>query len=71
MENNFNLSVILPLHTTLVKDFDEFFKKAIQSIMSQQVKPNELIIVHIVVCGYLSGARLNTCISNVSAVRYR
>jgi len=46
MENNFNLSVILPLHTTLIKDFDEFFKKAIQSIISQQVKPNELIIVH-------------------------
>jgi glycosyltransferase involved in cell wall biosynthesis len=46
MENKFDLSVILPIKTSMVKDFDEFFKKAINSILTQQVKCNELIIVH-------------------------
>ena len=30
MENNINLSVILPLNTTKVRDFDEFFKKTVK-----------------------------------------
>jgi glycosyltransferase involved in cell wall biosynthesis len=46
MENKLNLSVILPVKSSLVRDFDEFFKKAIQSIQNQSVKPNELVIVH-------------------------
>jgi hypothetical protein len=46
MENNINLSVILPLNTTKVRDFDEFFRKAISSIVIQKVRPSELIIVH-------------------------
>jgi hypothetical protein len=43
---NLDLSVILPLSTTQVKDFSEFFKKAIESIKGQKVKPKNLIIVH-------------------------
>lgn len=43
---NLDLSVILPLSTTQVKDFDDFFKKSIESIKSQKVKPKNLIIVH-------------------------
>ena len=43
---NLDLSVILPLSTTQVKDFDDFFKKAIESIKNQKVKPKNLIIVH-------------------------
>jgi glycosyltransferase involved in cell wall biosynthesis len=46
MENILNLSVILPIKTSLEKDFDEFFKKAISSILTQSVLPKELIIVH-------------------------
>jgi hypothetical protein len=45
MENNVNLSVILPIKTSFVKDFSEFFTKAIESINTQETKPNELIIV--------------------------
>lgn len=46
MENTFDISVILPLHSTKVKDFAEFFKKAIDSIITQKVVPSELLIVH-------------------------
>ena len=46
MENTMNLSVILPINTSKVKDFDSFFKSAISSILIQKTKPNELIIVH-------------------------
>jgi hypothetical protein len=46
MENNFNISVILPLGTSKVKDFNDFFKKSIESISNQQIKPNEVVIVH-------------------------
>jgi len=41
-----NLSIILPLNTTKVRDFDDFFKKSISSILIQKVRPEELIIVH-------------------------
>lgn len=40
------ISVILPIKTTLTKDFSEFFDKAIKSISTQSVQPEELIIVH-------------------------
>lgn len=43
---NLDLSVILPLSTSQVKDFGDFFKKAIDSIKGQKVKPKNLIIVH-------------------------
>lgn len=46
MENTFDISVILPVSTTKVRDFDEMFKKAIESLKTQQVKANELVIVH-------------------------
>lgn len=54
MENTVNLSIILPLKTSLVKDFSEFFGKAINSINESEVKPNELVIV------YKSDEKLNT-----------
>ena len=46
MENIFNISVILPIKTSLEKDFNEFFTKAIESLKNQVVKPKELVIVH-------------------------
>ena len=46
MKNEFELSVILPLKSSIVKDFDEFFKKSIESITLQEILPSELIIVH-------------------------
>jgi glycosyltransferase involved in cell wall biosynthesis len=46
MDNTFNISVILPLHSSKIRDFDEFFKKAIVSISTQKVLPKEVVIVH-------------------------
>lgn len=46
MENKFNVSVVLPIKTATSKSFDEFFKKAIQSIKEQKTQINELVIVH-------------------------
>jgi hypothetical protein len=46
MENSIDLSIILPLNSTKVRDFDELFRKAISSITIQKVSPSELIIVH-------------------------
>ena len=41
-----NLSIILPIKSGLVINFDDFFKKAIDSLKEQKVPFNELIIVH-------------------------
>lgn len=46
MKKEFELSVILPLKSSVVKDFDVFFKKCVESITLQEFLPNELIIVH-------------------------
>jgi len=46
MEKHFNVSVILPIKTSQMKDFDEYFDKCILSIKNQQEKINELVIVH-------------------------
>jgi hypothetical protein len=46
MENYINLSVILPIKSAVVKDFDELFEKAINSLKNQKSLFNELIIVH-------------------------
>lgn len=46
MENILDLSVILPIKSSLVRDFSEYFDKAIQSIKNQNVKAKELVIVH-------------------------
>ncbi len=40
-----NLSVILPIKSSLVRDFDEYFKKAIESLKTQKTQFNELVIV--------------------------
>ena len=41
-----SLSIILPIKSSLAKDFKEFFEKSIKSIQNNTVKPKELIIVH-------------------------
>ena len=46
MENKFNVSVILPIKSSKVKDFNEYFNKCITSLKNQQTKINELVIVH-------------------------
>lgn len=50
MENNviekFDVSVILPVKSAFAIDFEEYFDKAINSLKSQKVSINELIIVH-------------------------
>jgi glycosyltransferase involved in cell wall biosynthesis len=46
MEKKLNLSVILPLKSAVVKDFDEYFEKCIKSLKVQKVPFNELLIVH-------------------------
>jgi hypothetical protein len=46
MENNLSLSIILPIKTSLEKDFSDYFDKSIKSIQNQIVLPEELIIVH-------------------------
>lgn len=46
MENTLNLSVILPVHSSSIKDFEDFFKKSIDSLKIQKIKPEELVIVH-------------------------
>jgi hypothetical protein len=46
--DNFSLSIILPLKSAVVKDFEDFFTKAIESIKKNDVQPKELVIVHTV-----------------------
>lgn len=46
MENKLSLSIILPIKSSKVKNFDEYFEKAITSIKSQTVEIEELLIVH-------------------------
>jgi len=46
MENKVPVSIILPIKSALAKDFDDYFKKAIDSIKNQQVEVEELIIIH-------------------------
>jgi hypothetical protein len=41
-----DVSVILPIKSSKVRDFDEYFKKAIDSLRIQKVEINELVIVH-------------------------
>ena len=48
MENKAPVSIILPIKSAKAKDFDEYFKKAIDSIKNQLVQPEELVIVHTV-----------------------
>ncbi len=46
MENILDVSVILPIKNNKEKDFNEFFGKSIESLKVQEVRPQELIIVH-------------------------
>ena len=46
METKLSLSVILPLKSAVVKDFDEYFDKCIKSLKIQKTPFNELVIVH-------------------------
>lgn len=44
--NKFNVSVILPVSSSNVRDFDSLFERCVQSIKNQTVGINELVIVH-------------------------
>lgn len=46
MENKIALSVILPIRSSKVRNFDEYFEKSIQSILNQSLTLDELVIVH-------------------------
>lgn len=46
MKNTLPISVILPVKSAVVKDFEEYFDKAIKSIQSNEIIPSELVIVH-------------------------
>lgn len=46
MENNLNVSVIIPINSSKQKDFDLFFERAIKSLQIQDIKPEEVVVVH-------------------------
>jgi glycosyltransferase involved in cell wall biosynthesis len=46
MENKLSVSIILPIKSSKAKDFEDYFKKAIESIHNQQIDVEELVIVH-------------------------
>lgn len=46
MNNTLSLSVILPIKSSKAKDFNEYFEKAISSLKNQQIKFEELVIIH-------------------------
>ena len=46
MENYFDVSVILPIKSGRAFDFSEYFTKCIESLKTQKLRINELIIVH-------------------------
>lgn len=58
MENVLDISIILPIKSAVVKDFEDYFGKAIQSIKTQKVSIKELIIV------VTQEEKLNTHIDN-------
>ena len=46
MENKLSLSIILPIKSSKVKNFEDYFNKAIESIKTQQIDIEELVIIH-------------------------
>ena len=46
MENKFDVSVILPIKSSKALNFAEYFEKCIESLKTQKLGINELIIVH-------------------------
>lgn len=45
MENNLSLTVLLPLKSSIAKDFKDYFDKAIDSIRKNSVQPSEILLV--------------------------
>lgn len=45
MENILDITIILPIKSAVVRDFEELFDKAVQSVKNQKVKVKELLIV--------------------------
>jgi glycosyltransferase involved in cell wall biosynthesis len=46
MNEKLSLSIILPIKSSMSRNFDEYFEKAIASIKAQTVEIEELLIVH-------------------------
>ena len=46
MKEKLSLSIILPIKSSKSRDFNEYFEKAMNSIKTQTVDIEELIIVH-------------------------
>ena len=46
MKEKLSLSVILPIKSSKSRDFNEYFEKAMNSIKTQTVDIEELIIIH-------------------------
>jgi glycosyltransferase involved in cell wall biosynthesis len=46
MSTKLSLSVILPIKSSKAKNFDDYFKNAIDSLKTQQIEFEELLIVH-------------------------
>jgi hypothetical protein len=46
MNEKLSLSIILPIKSSMSRNFDEYFEKAITSIKTQAVEIEELLIVH-------------------------
>jgi len=46
MNNTLSVSVILPIKSSKVRDFSEYFDKAIKSIQLQQIELEEILIIH-------------------------
>lgn len=46
MENTLDISVILPIKNMKMKDFEDFFQKAVESVTTQEFLPKNLIVVY-------------------------
>jgi len=46
MENKLNVSVILPINSSKIKDFEKYFDSCITSIIKQTTTIDELVLVH-------------------------
>jgi len=46
MENNLNVSVIIPINSSKQRDFETFYERAIKSVQIQHTSPLEVIVVH-------------------------
>lgn len=46
MENNLNVSVIVPINSRKQRDFETYYERAIKSVQIQHTQPLEVIVVH-------------------------